>query len=285
MTALLLIAVALGIDNLAVSVAIGLSGVRGALRLRVALVFGLFEAGMPVLGMLAGHAVAGTLGGTARWTGGGLLVAVGCYQLITWYRSRGDAPASAADSLSGSWGTWRLLVSGLALSIDNLIVGFALGAYHVTLVTAAVVIALVSVAMSLAGLELGARLGAAVGEHGAVIGAIALAGVGLLMMAGVFLPGRLLAGEGRQVAVLVEVELAVLDAEHERFPLGLGEVELASLGFRRVEHHVKLALVRLVRGGGGIRGDDHFDPALTWVLVYVRTGRGVVGCHARRLPP
>ena len=201
MTALLLIAVALGIDNLAVSIGIGVSGVRGALRLRVALVFGLFEAGMPVVGMLAGHATASALGGTARWTGGGLLVAVGGYQVVQWYRERRVADDSippegtvspttvSPGTVSAStrdWGTWRLLVSGLALSVDNLIVGFALGEYHVTLATAAVVIALVSVTMSLAGLELGAKLGTAFGERGELAGGLVLAAVGILMAAGFF---------------------------------------------------------------------------------------------------
>jgi len=200
-TALLLIAVALGIDNLAVSIGIGVSGVRGALRLRVALVFGLFEAGMPVVGMLAGHATASALGGTARWTGGGLLVAVGGYQVVQWYRERRVADDSippegtvspttvSPGTVSAStrdWGTWRLLVSGLALSVDNLIVGFALGEYHVTLATAAVVIALVSVTMSLAGLELGAKLGTAFGERGELAGGLVLAAVGILMAAGFF---------------------------------------------------------------------------------------------------
>jgi len=195
-TALLLIAVALGIDNLAVSIGIGVSGVRGALRLRVALVFGLFEAGMPVVGMLAGHATASALGGTARWTGGGLLVAVGGYQVVQWYRERrvaddsippeGTVSPTTVSPGTRDWGTWRLLVSGLALSVDNLIVGFALGAYHVTLATAAVVIALVSVTMSLAGLELGAKLGTAFGERGELAGGLVLAAVGILMAAGFF---------------------------------------------------------------------------------------------------
>jgi len=210
-TALLLIAVALGIDNLAVSIGIGVSGVRGALRLRVALVFGLFEAGMPVVGMLAGHATASALGGTARWTGGGLLVAVGGYQVVQWYRERrvaddsippegtvspttvspgtvspGTVSPGTVSPGTRDWGTWRLLVSGLALSVDNLIVGFALGEYHVTLATAAVVIALVSVTMSLAGLELGAKLGTAFGERGELAGGLVLAAVGILMAAGFF---------------------------------------------------------------------------------------------------
>ena len=79
----------------------------------------------------------------------------------------------------GSGGMARLLVTGFALSVDNLVVGFALGAYHVAFVVAAALIAAVSVAMSLVGLELGSRLGEQLGRRSEWLGGailIALAG-------------------------------------------------------------------------------------------------------------
>jgi putative Mn2+ efflux pump MntP len=77
-------------------------------------------------------------------------------------------------------------VTGLALSVDNLAVGFALGAYHVSLPLAVAVIGAVSVALSLLGLELGDRLGARAGERGGYLGGIVLIGVGAAVAAGVF---------------------------------------------------------------------------------------------------
>jgi hypothetical protein len=65
----------------------------------------------------------------------------------------------------------------------------------------------------------------------------------------------------RQVARLVEVELAVLDAEHERVPLRLGEVELVAVGISGVVHDVKLGFIGLVRRGRGVGGDVYLDPA------------------------
>jgi len=188
--ALLLVAVALGVSNLAAAVGIGVSGVRAAVRIRVALVFGLFEAGMPVLGVLAGHTASAAIGRAAAIAGGILLAAVGCYQGYECLRERaGEEPAAADDGGSGraaaGWGTWRLLVSGFALSLDNLVVGFALGATRVGLAVAAAVIGAVSVCMSLIGLEAGAKLGAAFGRRGALIGGGILAGVGILIAAGV----------------------------------------------------------------------------------------------------
>ena len=81
--------------------------------------------------------------------------------------------------------TGRLLVSGIALSIDNLAVGFALGAYHVNLAADAVLIGVVSVTLSLVGLELGNRLGNKTGERGELIGGLVLIAVGMAIASGV----------------------------------------------------------------------------------------------------
>ena len=67
---------------------------------------------------------------------------------------------------------------GAGLSIDNLIVGFALGAYRAPLPLGIALITAVSVGLSLIGLELGARLGTRI-EHGSeLLGGIVLVGVG-----------------------------------------------------------------------------------------------------------
>ena len=178
MIALLLVAASLGLSNFAAAIAIGVSGVDARTRLRVGIVFGLFEAGMPLLGLLLGHRLAGTLGHSARWIGAGLLIATGLYTLIQAFRHHGGGTGAAAQGLG------KLLVSGLALSIDNLAVGFALGTYHVDLLTAAVLIGAVSVTMALAGLELGRLLGTKIGERGEALGGIVLVGVGIAIATG-----------------------------------------------------------------------------------------------------
>jgi len=76
-----------------------------------------------------------------------------------------------------------LLVTGIALSIDNLAVGFALGTYHVDLAVAALVIGAVSVALSLIGLELGARIGTRTGQRGELLGGLILIAVGIAVAA------------------------------------------------------------------------------------------------------
>jgi putative Mn2+ efflux pump MntP len=203
--AVLLVAVSVGLSNFAASIGLGAGGANARTRLHVAVIFGLFEGGMPALGLLLGRSLAGTLGHAAHWAGAGLLIATGGYALIQAARAaraarapgarhdqemppvREGPPGPAAAPAGQSPG--RLFVTGLALSMDNLVVGFAVGTFPVSLAAAVIVIAAVSVAMSLVGLELGsrlgARLGARTGSRGEVLGGLALIGVGIALAAGV----------------------------------------------------------------------------------------------------
>jgi len=79
----------------------------------------------------------------------------------------------------------KIGVSAFALSLDNLIAGFALGSYQMNLITGALVFGIVSIGMSLAGLELGAKLGNWAGDSGELIGGVVLVGVGVAIGTGV----------------------------------------------------------------------------------------------------
>ena len=177
MSGIALVALALGLSNFAAAIGIGLSGVDRSLRVRVALVFGFFEAAMPLVGLLAGHRLVTTLGAAAPSLGGGLLVAAGIYTTFQARRSLPNGPPR-------STGWVGLVVTGAALSLDNLVVGFALGAHRVPLATAAVVIAVVSVTMSLVGLEVGNRLGPSVEQWSAELGGGVLVLVGIAIISG-----------------------------------------------------------------------------------------------------
>lgn len=196
MLALLLVAAAVGGSNLVAAVGLGVSGVDAKTRWRVGLVFGAFEAGMPVVGLIIGEHTAVQLGQASRWLGGALLIGVGVVGLIGQSRahrsgqnSSGPSPETAQAPRPADLGLVRLLVSGLALSLDNLVIGFALGTYQTPILVSALIIGGVSVAMSLAGLEIGARLGRwsrqRPGSRADKLGAALLIGVGIAVAAGV----------------------------------------------------------------------------------------------------
>ncbi len=200
MLPLLLLAASVGLSNFAGAIGIGVSGTDAGIRWRVGVVFGAFEAGMPVVGLAVGQQLTASLGDVTRWAAAALLIAVGGYALVDALhhpshdssrrsdrdsdraqdRGRARDPAAPVQQR-----TARVLLSGLALSIDNLAVGFALGTLGTGpagIALSAVVIGGVSVAMSLVGLELGARIGAVARHRSELFGAVILitvaAGIG-----------------------------------------------------------------------------------------------------------
>jgi manganese efflux pump family protein len=184
MVALVLVAVSLGLSNFAAAIGIGVSGIDARTRLRVGVIFGVFETGMPILGLLLGRSLAATLGHAAHWTGAALLIATGLYAVIQALRSP-SSPDGQGSAVPAGQRTGRLLVTGAALSIDNLAVGFALGTFHVSLALAVIVIGAVSVSMSLIGLELGSRIGTRTGERGELLGGLVLIAVGVAVASGI----------------------------------------------------------------------------------------------------
>jgi putative Mn2+ efflux pump MntP len=217
--ALLLAAVAVGLSNLAASIGIGVTGVTARTRLQVGLVFGVFEAGMPIVGLLIGQRIASDLGQAVRWPGAILLMIVGGSGLVRSLRgsrrNAADAPPArealaraapareaaareAREALTREAPTreapgpsasqaprfGRLLVSGLVLSLDNLVVGFALGTYQIGIVAGAILIGAVSVAMSLAGLEVGGMLGRWAGRRSEQMSGVILILVGAAIAGG-----------------------------------------------------------------------------------------------------
>jgi manganese efflux pump family protein len=190
--ALLLAAVAVGLSNLAASIGIGVRGVDARTRVQVGLVFGVFEAGMPIVGLLIGQRTAADLGQTVRWPGAILLMLVGASGLVRSLRDGrkrpAEGPAEEAEEAEVAdhplRGLGRLLLAGFVLSLDNLVVGFALGTYQVGILAGAVVIGAVSVAMSLAGLELGGLLGRWVGRRSEQMSGVILILVGAAIAGG-----------------------------------------------------------------------------------------------------
>ena len=168
--ALGLIGLAVGADNFAAAVGIGIPGGKRRLHLQVAAVFGVFEAGAPILGALLGHRLAGGIARAAGPVAGSLIAALGAWsvgvELLEVRRARaprlerGPASTHETGQLREDQGLAKLVLTGALLGADNLVVGFALGTERESLALVALVIGLVSVLLSFAGLEVGRFVGA-----------------------------------------------------------------------------------------------------------------------------
>lgn len=175
MLALLVVACSVGLDNFGAAAAIGVTARSRRSFVRIVLAFGAFEGAMPVVGILLGRTVAAPLGSSGHLLAGATLCAVGLYALAASRRAE-------RDQETAEMGHARLAVLAGVLSLDNLVIGFALGANRVPILTAAVVLGSVSAALTWIGLELGKSLRGRLGAHSELVGALILLVVGVVLL-------------------------------------------------------------------------------------------------------
>jgi putative Mn2+ efflux pump MntP len=176
---LILLGVALAANNALAAVGLGTTGLSRRQQLGTAFTFAVFEATMPLIGLWLGHDVALEMHHGTRWLGGLVLFAAGAYMLFkspgrssepAWATVPTKSPPDVGSNHFGSTlstdaksrrpsGLVTVLVLAVALSLDNLSVGFGLGLFHVSLWMAAVVFGSVSLLLTWVGLECGRWIG------------------------------------------------------------------------------------------------------------------------------
>ncbi|MGM0541409.1 MAG: manganese efflux pump MntP family protein [Pseudomonadota bacterium] len=146
----LILGVVIGSNNLAVALALGALG-QATRRFRVMLVFGVFEFVMPLLGIWLGATTARAIGLHTNAVGTALLIILGLLTVIGGVRNR-----SQDEKLAKHVTQWRgLFFLALALSVDNVVVGFSLGLGHADPLAVATTIACFSVLFTWIGMKLG----------------------------------------------------------------------------------------------------------------------------------
>jgi putative Mn2+ efflux pump MntP len=169
---LLLIAVGLSMDALAVSLTIGLTlgcfRVRHALR--TGLFFGGFQALMPLIGWAAGLTFSSWIKPFDHWIAFGLLILIGGKMVIDSLRPGDDHKVCDPENLA------TMTILAVATSIDALAVGLSLSFLDVQILPPVVIIGLVTFLLSFAGEWAGNRL--AFGKRFEIIGGIVLIAVG-----------------------------------------------------------------------------------------------------------
>lgn len=153
---LLAIGVVVGLNNFAVALMLGALGQRRR-RWRIAGVFAVFEFTVPLVGLLAGAALAEALSDAGRYFGAALLVALGAMAVRSATR-RAPGASSDRDRVARQVTTWGgLLALAAGLTADNLVVGFSLGLGDAEPLLLAGTIALFATTFTLIGIEIGAK--------------------------------------------------------------------------------------------------------------------------------
>ena len=156
MLKLLAFVLPLGLDSFAVAAAIGALGRTTAReRLRISLVFVIFEGGMPLIGLGLGSALARGIGHLADYLAAAAVIAIGAWMLLA---AGGDEDEEKASRLASSHGL-ALIALGISISLDELAIGFSIGLVGLPVIAVVAAIALQAFLAAQLGLALGARIG------------------------------------------------------------------------------------------------------------------------------
>ena len=169
----------LGLDSFAVAAAVGAAQVTTAgQRLRISLVFVIFEGGMPLIGLGAGAALALGIGEVAGYLAGAAVIAIGAWMLLAGDKDD-DEKATRITSSRGL----ALIGLGVSISLDELAIGFTIGLTRLPVVAVIVAIAVQAFIAAQLGLALGARIGERWRERAGQAAGIALVLLGAYLVA------------------------------------------------------------------------------------------------------
>jgi putative Mn2+ efflux pump MntP len=146
------VALAVGLDVLAISVGVGVMRLALDARVRLGCAFAGSEIAMQVVGYELGAGAGRMLGEVATYVGFGLLAAIGGLMIRSSFRH------SSEHEFDATRGT-GLLITSLSISLDSLGVGIALPAVGIPLLPLLITVSITTTIFTFTGLAFGARLG------------------------------------------------------------------------------------------------------------------------------
>ena len=177
----ILLGVGLSMDAFSVSIANGLneSGMSKSKMCGVAGTYAFFQFAMPMAGWICVHTIVEYFTSFQKfipWIALVLLVYIGGKMIYENIKGdEGDGSGSACSIL----GFGTLVIQGIATSIDALSVGFTIAEYSLGFaLTAGIIIAVVTFAISFSGLVVGKKAGGRFTDKAEILGGIILIGIG-----------------------------------------------------------------------------------------------------------
>jgi putative Mn2+ efflux pump MntP len=169
----------LGLDTFAVAAALGIAGLKGRDRLRVSLLFTAFEVAMPLVGFFGGRLVGQVAGNAADFVAIIILIGLGTY--ILWPKD--DKRTDERLNLLGRTHGLAAIGLGVSISTDELAIGFTIGLLRFPIVLILVLIGFQTFVATQLGIRLGARIGNRVREGTERVAGVAVALLGLVLLA------------------------------------------------------------------------------------------------------
>jgi len=177
---IIIIGIGLAMDCFAVSVSKGICAKKYFfwLTFRMALLFGFFQALMPLIGYLAGVSFAKQMISFDHWLAFGLLMLIGGKMVIEGFKT----PDPECSKVSNPFKWVSLLSLALATSIDALATGIVFVPYPEMIWKAVAIIGFISFLFTFIGMYIGVHFGKRFHLKVEVIGGFILIGIGLKIL-------------------------------------------------------------------------------------------------------
>ncbi|MBQ1351975.1 MAG: manganese efflux pump [Oscillospiraceae bacterium] len=177
---LLILAIGLAMDAFAVSICKGLAMERVTVEKAgiVGLYFGIFQAGMPLLGYFVGMQFQSVIVSVDHWIAFLLLLFLGVKMIYESLQSKGEAAGEKEAEL----GPRSMLPLAVATSIDALAVGVSLAFLRVNMVRAVTLIGVITLVLSMTGVKLGHMFGGKFRSKAEVLGGVILIAIGIKIL-------------------------------------------------------------------------------------------------------
>lgn len=173
-----MLAFALAMDAVAVSLAEGLRLRRPRWRdaLLIAVMFGLFQGLMPVLGWLLAFQFADAVSAATPWIAFGMLALIGTHMIKESFDDEDDHGATSVVTVR------TVTPLAIATSIDAAAVGVTFGVLDVPVAPAVTVIGVITAVLSLGAVFIGARVGERLGRWATMLGGVILVLIGVRIL-------------------------------------------------------------------------------------------------------
>jgi manganese efflux pump family protein len=170
------IAVGLAMDACVISISKGMvhkTTLNQALI--IALLFGVFQGGMTIIGWLLGIPIKDIVSTFAPWIAFILISIIGIKMIYESFLE---------DDTSSDFSLREISILAIATSIDAFVVGISFAIINTPVINPAIIIGVITFILSFIGVYLGKRLGHLFGKEIEILGGIILIGIGLFILIG-----------------------------------------------------------------------------------------------------
>ncbi|MDF2484146.1 MAG: hypothetical protein K0R46_314 [Herbinix sp.] len=176
---LILLALGLSADAFAVAVTNGMCSDKVTKRHAVmtAFTFGFFQALMPVLGFILGKTFYDVICRYQHWVALLLLGAIGVNMLADTYKEWKSKETACTNR--NIFNAKNLVMQGIATSIDALAAGVSIAVLNINILSAALLIGLITFVLCIIGVYIGKKFGSLLELRAKLIGGIVLILIGL----------------------------------------------------------------------------------------------------------